>query len=135
MDQPEVLSPRRRIIDHRPKRSTDDVFTDDQDDDDDDGDDLAIAVPDSLAELLTPRERARRMSRRDSQDSFSASPSRGSAIPKKHSGMAAAMLVLKDSHNQQDLPWDRVSFKDYGQPKEGMRAKYNRLKLARGRET
>ena len=82
MDQPEVLSPRRRLIEHRPKRSTDDVFIDDQDDDDDDGDDLAIAVPDSLAELLTPRERARRMSRRDSQDSFSASPSRGSAIQK-----------------------------------------------------
>ena len=57
------------------RASHDDVFLDDAGDDLD-GDDLAFAVPDSLAELLTPRERARRMSRRDSQDSYSASPSR-----------------------------------------------------------
>ena len=31
-------------------------------------------MPSSLSDLLTPKERARRMSRRDSQDSFSASP-------------------------------------------------------------
>ncbi|ORX33257.1 hypothetical protein BD324DRAFT_654292 [Kockovaella imperatae] len=92
-DRPEVLSP-RRMIDHRPRRSQDDVFADDQDDDDEDGDDLAFAVPDSLAELLTPRERARRMSRRDSQDSFSASPSRGAFIQKPlWSGSGAERLA------------------------------------------
>ena len=80
MDRPEILSP-RRMIDHRPSKSSDDVFTDDQEDDED-GEGLAIAVPDLLAELLTPREMARRMSRRDSQDSFSASPSRGAFIQK-----------------------------------------------------
>ena len=71
MDQPEVLSP-RRPIDHRPRHSQDDVFDDSLEDDH--GEDL---LPSSLSELLTPKERARRMSRRDSQESFSASPHRG----------------------------------------------------------
>jgi cleavage and polyadenylation specificity factor subunit 4 len=47
------------------------------DEDDDHGEDL---LPSSLSDLLTPMERARRMSRRDSTDSFGASPRPGHGI-------------------------------------------------------
>ncbi|WRT65742.1 uncharacterized protein IL334_002690 [Kwoniella shivajii] len=64
----EPLSPRRPIP--QPSRSQADVFIDDEDH----GEDF---LPSSLSDLLTPRERARRMSRRDSQgaEDFSQSPS------------------------------------------------------------
>lgn len=66
----EPLSPARRPIPPRVPYHAD-VF----DDDDDHGEDL---IPSSLSDLLTPMERARRMSRRDSTDSgFGASPGSG----------------------------------------------------------
>ena len=68
-DQPEILSP-RRPIQALARPSTEDVFAGD-DDENDYGEDL---IPSSLSELLTPKEQARRMSRRDSSDSFSLSP-------------------------------------------------------------
>ncbi|WWD05682.1 hypothetical protein V865_003763 [Kwoniella europaea PYCC6329] len=68
----EPLSPQRRRPIPKPTKSNQDaVFIDDEDH----GEDF---LPSSLSELLTPRERARRMSRRDSQgqeDFASASPS------------------------------------------------------------
>ncbi|WWD16466.1 hypothetical protein CI109_100892 [Kwoniella shandongensis] len=67
----EPLSPRRPIP--RPSKSTADVFIDEEDH----GEDF---LPSSLSDLLTPQERARRMSRRDSQDSFSASPSHAAFV-------------------------------------------------------
>ncbi|KAL7424704.1 hypothetical protein Q5752_000388 [Cryptotrichosporon argae] len=54
-------------------RRVDNVF-----DDDDHGEDL---LPSSLSDLLTPTERARRMSRRDSNDSYGRSPSRPAFQP------------------------------------------------------
>lgn len=67
----EVLSPRRPIAPASVSRAQADVF--DNDDDDDHGEDL---IPSSLSDLLTPMERARRKSRRDSNDYFGASPAR-----------------------------------------------------------
>ena len=73
-DQPEILSP-RRPINNLPRQSQEDVFEGDLDDDH--GEDL---LPSSLSDLLTPRERARRLSRRDSSDSFAASPGRAAFL-------------------------------------------------------
>lgn len=68
----EPLSPRRRHIIHKlPRSISNDVFADDDDDDDDHGESF---LPSSLSDLLTPMERARRNSRRDSSDSFGVSP-------------------------------------------------------------
>ncbi|KAK4685838.1 hypothetical protein P7C73_g4297, partial [Tremellales sp. Uapishka_1] len=74
----EPLSPARRPIKPliaRPVHG--DVF----DEDDGYGEDL---LPSSLSELLTPMEKARRMSRRDSQDSFSGSPGRSAFYGNGH---------------------------------------------------
>jgi cleavage and polyadenylation specificity factor subunit 4 len=73
-DQPELLSP-RRPVNPIPHRTSQDVFEDL--DEEDHGEDL---LPSSLSDLLTPRERARRLSRRDSNESFSASPSRNAFL-------------------------------------------------------
>ncbi|KAK8861621.1 hypothetical protein IAR55_002444 [Kwoniella newhampshirensis] len=73
----EPLSPRRPIP--RPSKSTADVFIDEEDH----GEDF---LPSSLSDLLTPQEKARRMSRRDSQDSFSASPSHNALMSPGWSG-------------------------------------------------
>lgn len=70
-DKPEVLSP-RRPINQIPQHSDEDYFNGELEDEDH-GEDL---IPSSLSDLLTPRERARRMSRRDSIESSSASPGR-----------------------------------------------------------
>ncbi|ORY24053.1 hypothetical protein BCR39DRAFT_561687 [Naematelia encephala] len=70
----EPLSPARRPVQTIHRRRVEDVF---QEDEDDHGEDL---LPSSLSDLLTPTERARRMSRRDSQDSFSASPSQNAFL-------------------------------------------------------
>jgi len=69
----EPLSPRRPILKH-PRKSTE-VFMDDGEEEEDHGEDF---LPASLNDLLTPQERARRLSRRDSNDSYSfgASPAR-----------------------------------------------------------
>lgn len=64
----EQLSPRRPIP-RQSRPSNEMVFMDD--DDDDHGEDF---LPASLNDLLTPAERARRLSRRDSNDSYGASP-------------------------------------------------------------
>lgn len=64
----EPLSPRRPIP-RQSRPSSEMVF---MDDDDDHGEDF---LPASLNDLLTPAERARRLSRRDSNDSYGASPS------------------------------------------------------------
>jgi cleavage and polyadenylation specificity factor subunit 4 len=61
----EPLSPRRPILKH-PRKSTE-VFMDEEDEEDH-GEDF---LPASLNDLLTPAERARRLSRRDSNDSHS----------------------------------------------------------------
>ena len=74
-DQPEVLSPRRHTP-VLPRQTSEDVFEGDLEDDDH-GEDL---LPSSLSELLTPQERARRVSRRDSNESYSASPSRNAFL-------------------------------------------------------
>jgi cleavage and polyadenylation specificity factor subunit 4 len=68
----EPLSPRRPILKH-PRKSTE-VFMDEEDEEDH-GEDF---LPASLNDLLTPAERARRLSRRDSSDSYGygASPAR-----------------------------------------------------------
>ena len=68
----EPLSPRRPILRH-PRKSTE-VFMDEEEEEDH-GEDF---LPASLNDLLTPAERARRLSRRDSNDSYSygASPAR-----------------------------------------------------------
>ncbi|KAL1406360.1 hypothetical protein Q8F55_008059 [Vanrija albida] len=69
----EPLSPARRPI-PTPARAIDDVF----DEDDGHGEDL---IPSSLSDLLTPTERARRMSRNDSHDSaYVGSPGRNSLL-------------------------------------------------------
>ncbi|TXT12891.1 hypothetical protein VHUM_01292 [Vanrija humicola] len=69
----EPLSPARRPI-PTPSRAIDDVF----DEDDGHGEDL---IPSSLSDLLTPTERARRMSRHDSHDSaYVGSPGRNSLL-------------------------------------------------------
>lgn len=82
LDQPELLSPRRGI-NAIPQRSHVDVFEDL--DEEDHGEDL---LPSSLSDLLTPRERARRLSRRDSNESFSASPSRNAFLWKSGERLA-----------------------------------------------
>jgi cleavage and polyadenylation specificity factor subunit 4 len=69
----EPLSPARRPAQPRRPRTAIDVFHDD--DSYDHGEDL---LPSSLSDLLTPTERTRRKSRRDSGDSVS--PSRGGAL-------------------------------------------------------
>lgn len=74
----EPLSPRRPILQH-PRQSNEMVFLDD-DNDDDHGEDF---LPASLNDLLTPAERARRLSRRDSNDSHGVSPARGGFLSAK----------------------------------------------------
>lgn len=69
----EPLSPARRPIQPRRPAAHVDVFVDDG------GEDY---VPHILSDLLTPIERARRNSRRDSNDSFSASPSKSGGLLK-----------------------------------------------------
>lgn len=68
----EPLSPRRPIL-PQARNSQPDVF---DEDDDDHGEDL---LPSSLSDLLTPIERARRLSRRDSNDYFGVSPARSAS--------------------------------------------------------
>lgn len=69
----EPLSPARRPPAQLPTRVMDDVF----DEADDHGEDL---IPSSLSDLLTPTERARRMSRTDSREGYAGSPSRQNFI-------------------------------------------------------
>jgi cleavage and polyadenylation specificity factor subunit 4 len=76
MDQPEVLSP-RRPINTLARHSQEDVFEGDLDADDDHGEDF---LPSSLSDLLTPRERARRLSRHDSNEVVSGSPGRAAFL-------------------------------------------------------
>ena len=75
-DQPEVLSP-RRPINNLARHSQEDVFEGDLDADDDHGEDF---LPSSLSDLLTPRERARRLSRHDSGDVVTVSPGRAAFL-------------------------------------------------------
>jgi cleavage and polyadenylation specificity factor subunit 4 len=66
----EPLSPRRPILQY-PRKSTE-VFMDDAEEEDH-GEDF---LPASLNDLLTPQERSRRLSRRESNDSHGVSPGR-----------------------------------------------------------
>ena len=88
----EPLSPRRPIL-HTPRQSNDHVFAED---DDDHGEDF---LPASLNDLLTPQERARRLSRRDSNDSFGASPARGGFLSTPWSGNGPERLAQSAGAN------------------------------------
>lgn len=88
----EPLSPRRPIL-HTPRQSNDHVFAED---DDDHGEDF---LPASLNDLLTPQERARRLSRRDSNDSFGASPARGGFLSTPWSGTGPERLAQSAGAN------------------------------------
>ncbi|WWC68592.1 uncharacterized protein I206_102522 [Kwoniella pini CBS 10737] len=88
----EPLSPRRRPIPRPTKSNQDAVFIDDEDH----GEDF---LPSSLSDLLTPQERARRMSRRDSQgqEDFAQSPSGRYGSPLWNQGFASGGERLAQS--------------------------------------
>lgn len=88
----EPLSPRRPIL-HTPRQSNDLVFAED---DDDHGEDF---LPASLNDLLTPAERARRISRRDSNESFGASPARAGFLATPWSGNGPERLAQSAGAN------------------------------------
>ncbi|WWC60352.1 uncharacterized protein I303_102923 [Kwoniella dejecticola CBS 10117] len=88
----EPLSPRRRPIPRPTKSNQDAVFIDDEDH----GEDF---LPSSLSDLLTPQERARRMSRRDSQgqEDYAQSPGGRYGSPLWNQGFASGGERLAQS--------------------------------------
>lgn len=90
----EPLSPRKPILNH-PRKS--EVFMDEEDEEDH-GEDF---LPASLNDLLTPAERARRLSRRDSQDSHSygVSPARAGFLSAQWGGNGTERLAQSAGAN------------------------------------